>query len=79
MRKSFDAAMQGATDQAMSVVVNITDPLEKKIVARFGVDRAPMPLILALAPNGAVTRSFIRKFDETQLYKAFIRRNDLTS
>ena len=72
VRKSFDAALQGVSDQAMSVAVNITDPLEKAIVTRFGVARAPMPLILALASNGAITKSFVQKFDEKQLDKAFI-------
>ena len=52
--------------------VRITDPAEKPIVERFGVDRAPMPLVLALAPNGAITKAFPVKLEESQLRAAFV-------
>ena len=39
---------------------------------KFGVSRAPMPLVLALAPNGAITKGFPIKFDEKQLREGFV-------
>ena len=42
------------------------------MIAKFGIDRSPMPLVLALAPNGAVTKGFPLKFDEKQLFQAFV-------
>lgn len=55
-RKTFDEAVKKITPAPQSVAVDRTAPAEKEFVAKFGVDRAPMPLVLAIAPNGAVTR-----------------------
>ena len=58
-------------DRAQSVAVNTTDASEKSIVAKFDLERAPMPLVLAVAPNGAITGGFPTKFEEQQLLDAF--------
>ncbi len=71
MRKVFDTAMEKAADRAQWVAVDTTDSSEKAIVAKFGLDRAPMPLVLAMAPNGAITGGFPTKFEEQQLLEAF--------
>ena len=71
MRKVFDKSMDKLTDRARRIALNITEASEKAIVAKFGLERAPMPLVLAFAPNGAVTGGFPRKFDEQQLLEAF--------
>lgn len=71
MRKVFDQAIAKASDRADGVAVNVTEPSEKKIVDLFGLDRAPMPLVLAIAPNGAVTGGFPSEFNEQQLLDAF--------
>lgn len=68
----LQSAMSKVTDRAESVAVNVADPGEKAMVAKFGVDRSPMPLVLALAPNGAITKGLPLKFDETQLLQAFV-------
>jgi len=57
-RKIFDAAVQKVSPTPLTVAVDRSTPGEKDIVQKFGVDRAPMPLVLALAPNGAVTGGF---------------------
>ena len=54
------------------MAINVSDPAEKLIVDKFGVDRSPLPLVLALAPNGAVTKAFPLKFDEKQMSQAFV-------
>ncbi len=51
--------------------MNITDASEKAIVDKFDLTRAPMPLVLAIAPNGAITGGFPTKFEEKQLLDAF--------
>ncbi|MHC4718733.1 MAG: hypothetical protein ACYS5V_17345, partial [Planctomycetota bacterium] len=71
MREVFDAAMTKAGDRAVSVAVRIGDPAEEKIVARYGVKTAPMPLVLAVAPNGAITGGFPGRFDQASLLDAF--------
>jgi len=65
-------AMSKLADRAESVAINVSDPAEKPMVAKFGVDRSPTPLVLALAPNGAVTKGFPLKCDERQLFQAFV-------
>jgi len=52
--------------------VQISDPAEKQFVDKFGVARAPMPMALAVAPCGAITKSFTKAFDENQLRTAFV-------
>jgi hypothetical protein len=42
-------------DKALTTLVQITNPAERATVNRFAVGRAPMPMMLAIAPNGAVT------------------------
>lgn len=64
-RKTFDEAVKKVTPTPQSVAVNRNDPAEKEIVEQFGVGRAPMPLVLAIAPNGAVTGGF-RSADLTE-------------
>ncbi len=71
MRKTFDAAMKKLAERADSVQIRITDVSEKAIVAKFDLQRAPMPLVLALAPNGAITGGFPTKFEEQELLEAF--------
>jgi len=71
MKSVFERAMAEVADRADSVVVNVTEPAERRIVDKFQLDRAPMPLVLALAPNGAITGGFPNKFEEKDLLDAF--------
>jgi len=70
----FEPAVAKLAKSADTVSINITNPAEKPIVDRYGVSRAPMPLVLAIAPCGAVTKGFTKAFDETQLRSAFVSR-----
>lgn len=72
LRTVFDTALQKVADRADAIAINATDPAEKAIVAKFKVSRAPMPLVLALAPTGAVTGGFPGNFDEAQLLNTFV-------
>jgi hypothetical protein len=69
----FKSATAKMAQSADAISVNTNDVREKAIVDKFGVDRAPMPLVLALAPNGAVTKGFPISFTEEQLLRdAFV-------
>ena len=59
-------------DSAELVSIQITNPAEKRIVDKYDVTRAPMPLVLAVAPCGAITKAFTGAFDENQLRAAFV-------
>lgn len=71
MRRVFDATMPKVADRAEFVLIDTTDPLEREVVEKFGASRSPMPLVLALAPSGAITGGFPLKFNEAQLMGAF--------
>ncbi|MEO9590441.1 hypothetical protein [Rhodopirellula bahusiensis] len=78
MQGVFQQAVGGMTDVANSVSVQITDPSNAAIVKQFGISRAPMPLALVLAPNGAVTGGLPLKFSEQQLREAIVSRGTAT-
>lgn len=72
MRKVFDEAVAKLAGKADSIAIDLNAASEKAIVAKYGVARAPMPLALAIAPNGAVTGGFPAKFDEAGLLGAMV-------
>ena len=65
-------AMAKMSDRAGSIAIYVADPAEKPIVDKLGIRGAPMPLVLAIAPTGAPTKAFPKKFDEAQLQQAFV-------
>jgi len=71
-RRIFDAVMGRLADRATSVEVNVADPQEQALVNKYGLNRSPMPLVLAMAPTGAVTRAFPGQFTEAELETAFV-------
>jgi len=71
MRAVFESAIAEINDRANSVEIDIKNPSERPIVDKCGVDRAPMPLVLAMAPNGAITGGFPTKFEKKDLLEAF--------
>ena len=68
----LQAAAGKMSDWADVVAVQNSDPAEKPLVDRFGTSRAPMPLVLAVAPCGAVTKAFTSAFDESKLRTALV-------
>lgn len=68
----FQPAMDKWAKSTNAVGIQVTDVNEKPVVDKFAVSRAPMPLVVALAPNGAVTKGFPLKFDEKQLREGFV-------
>lgn len=71
MRAALKGAMEEVADRANLVEVDVTAPSEKAIVDKFDLTRAPMPLILAIAPNGAITGGFPTEVDKQKLLDAF--------
>ena len=68
----FQGAMGKMADRADGIALNVADPAEKPLVDKFGVSRAPMPFVLAIAPNGAATRGFPKRLEAGQLEQAFV-------
>ena len=63
--------MKAAQGRGESISVNVDDPSETGIVKKFNAKDAPMPLVLAVAPNGAITANFVTNFTERQILEAF--------
>jgi hypothetical protein len=59
-------------DAAVSTFVQITNPAEQAVVERFAVGRAPMPLMVAVAPNGAVTGVGAQRVTAADVAGAFV-------
>jgi len=51
MRPVFDSTLAKVTDKAETFYVNLTNSSEKGIVAKYDAARAPMPLVLVVAPQ----------------------------
>jgi hypothetical protein len=68
----FQPAAAKLADSADIVSIQITNSAEKRIIDTYNVTRAPMPLVLAVAPCGAITKAFTKTFDENQLRTAFV-------
>lgn len=66
LQSIFDQAMQKLGAHVQFVKVNVKDPAERTIVDRFNMKRSPMPFVVAIAPNGAITGGFT-SFTEDQL------------
>ena len=69
---NFSSAAAGLADSAAVVSVQITDPAEKQIVDRYGVARSAMPMVMAVAPCGAITKGFTGAVDESKLRTALV-------
>jgi hypothetical protein len=69
-KKIFEDAVAKVSERVIPLIVQVTDPTEKAIVREFGLDRAPMPLVLVVAPNGAIMGGFPGEFTEEKLLGA---------
>ena len=59
-------------DFGVPTFVQITNPAEQAIVKQFDVSRAPMPMTLVTAPNGAITGVFAQRVTDQQLAETFV-------
>jgi len=72
MWNSLQQNLSGKKDTTTFVAVNTNDPAEANLVKEYGVSRAPMPLTLALAPNGAITGSFVKQINAEYIDQSFV-------
>jgi len=67
-RKTFAAALGKLGEKAQQYAANRDAAPESEFVDKFGLKSAPMPVVLVLAPNGAVTGGFLgSRLTEQQL------------
>ena len=59
VKKTVEATVQKVADKAIALELDRNLPAEKETVEKYGLLRAPMPLVLVIAPNGAVTLGMV--------------------
>jgi len=72
MRKAFDTETRKIQNKVRTAVVNIADPAERGMVERLKLAGAPTPLVMVLAPNGAITGAFMTQLDAAQVPDVFV-------
>lgn len=69
--KIFDEAMQKISSSAKFIKVNVKDPTQQALVNKYNLKRTPMPFVLIIAPNGAITGGY-SSFNDEQLSNAIV-------
>ena len=72
MQQVVEGAMPELNGKARIGSVNVTNPRERATVKKFGVDRAPMSLLIAVAPNGAITQAWPLKCEPAQVREGIV-------
>lgn len=60
------------SSRANFVIADVGNPVHKEIITKYGADRAPMPLTLVIAPNGAVTAGYPTAINKADISDAFV-------
>lgn len=72
MTETVNAGVKKREGKALTANVVASSPAEQAVIERFKLSRAPMPLTLAVAPNGAVTGIFAKEITEERFEDAFV-------
>lgn len=72
MAATLKEGLADKSEQAVVAYVQITNPAEQALVTKYDVSRAPMPMTIALAPNGAMTGMFAQRVTAEKLSEAFV-------
>jgi hypothetical protein len=70
--ETLRAAAAKRSDRATWSSIDIKDPANRAVVAHYGVSRAPMPLGVCVADNGAVTGVFTRRPNDEAIDRAMV-------
>ena len=72
MTATLKEGLTNRADSAKAAYVQVGQPAEKALVDRFDVSRAPMPMTIAVAPNGAITGMFAQKLSAEGIENSFV-------
>ena len=61
MAATLKEALAERSEQAVIAYVQVGNAAEQALVTKYDVSRAPMPMTIAVAPNGAMTGMFAQK------------------
>ncbi len=71
-KTSFDKQSRELKNKADTIRIDVKNPDESWLVDKFKVYNAPLPLVLVVAPNGAVTGSFMQSLPEDKLKSTIV-------
>lgn len=71
LERIFDQTMRKLGAQVKFIKVQVNDPSEKSVIDKFNLKRSPMPFVVTLAPNGAITGG-LPSFTEEQLVDSIL-------
>jgi hypothetical protein len=74
MAERLKAVVAKRSQEATMSFVNVADSANSTIVNKFQVGRAPMPLVLCVAPNGAVTGAINRPVADEVIERLIVTR-----
>ena len=72
MAATLKEALAEKSEQAVIAHVQVGNAAEQALVTKYDVSRAPMPMTVAVAPNGAMTGMFAQKVTVEKLGEAFV-------
>jgi len=72
MLAAIRSARGKLSNRANFVSVDVGSAANQALVKRYDVDRAPLPLTLVLAPNGALTAAFPREIETSDFSDVFV-------
>lgn len=72
MAAAVKEKLASEANRATMTSARVGDAAEAALVNRFGLSRAPMPMLVAVAPNGAMTGLFARNVNLDTITNAFV-------
>lgn len=72
MNTTIQQSLAKYKNAATLTFVYVADPAEQGLVAKYDVARAPMPMAVAIAPNGALTGLFPQKLEASHIENSFV-------
>jgi hypothetical protein len=72
MAQTVKRGVASRSDRATTAFVHVANPAHKALVDQFGVSRAPMPVTVAVAPNGATTNVIASRISDEQIEDSFV-------
>jgi hypothetical protein len=72
MATVLKSAVEKRSDRSEWASVNVSDPAQRAIVERYQVGRAPMPLVICVAPNSAIIGAVPRQITDEAVERLIV-------
>lgn len=72
LKAAAETAAKNLSAQVETVSLEASAPDQQELFEKYGLRFAPLPLVLVIAPNGAVTGSFQQAFTEAEVTRSLV-------